>query len=113
MRAGDAELSSGGSDALDRQLHIVILLQRRSDQFLQLRIVEHLPPGQIGERDGLWLCLLRWIGAAESRGWLHGRPMIVGSDRTAGEHGGRHEKDPCGSCAESVSESITHLDYPQ
>jgi hypothetical protein len=38
-------------------LHVVILLQCRSDQFLQLRIVEHLPPGQIGERCG-WCCRL-------------------------------------------------------
>jgi hypothetical protein len=48
IRARDAKLCSRCLDALRRRLEIVILFQRRADEALQLRILKHLPPGQIG-----------------------------------------------------------------
>src|SRR5439155_19600228 len=46
--AHDADLGPCGDDALHRQLQVIVLLQRRADQFLQLRIVTGLPPRQVG-----------------------------------------------------------------
>ncbi len=110
IRTGDAELSSRGSDAFHRQLQIVVLLQCRPDEFLQLRIVEDLPPGQIGNRCGLRFRLLRIFRAVKDGWGLHGRPVIVRSDRTAREHE-RCKQDRRGFCGE-IGLSITHLVDP-
>ncbi len=78
--AHNTNLCSCGVDALDRQLQIVVLLQGCADQFLQLGIVEHLPPRQIGERFGLGLSLLRVARAVKRRRCLYNGPVIVGAD---------------------------------
>jgi hypothetical protein len=83
IRARDANLRSGSNDALDGKLQIVILLQRRADQVLQLRIVEHLPPWQIGEGRNLGFCLLGFVGRTEGDRSLHKWPMIIWSDCAA------------------------------
>src|SRR5580704_10004216 len=91
--ARDSDLSSGGIDALDGQLQIVVLLQRCADEFLQFRVVEDLPPWQIGERFGLHLRLLRFVGAVEGGGRLHNGPVIVRPYRACRKHECRHDED--------------------
>src|ERR1700677_2746437 len=46
--SGNRNLSAGGVDAFGCELQIVGLLERRANEFLQLRILKHLPPGKIG-----------------------------------------------------------------
>src|SRR5712671_175472 len=52
-----SKLGALGIDALSCQLKIVILLQRRTNQFLQLRVLENLPPGKSRIRCRLFLDL--------------------------------------------------------
>ena len=59
--ARDRDLSARGGDAFRRQLQIVILLQRCADQFLQLRVLEDLPPGKVCK--GCRLGLSLWVSA--------------------------------------------------
>ena len=42
------KLSAGGTDAFGCKLEIVVLFERRANEFLQLRILKHLPPWEIG-----------------------------------------------------------------
>ena len=46
--ACNAEMGARGINAFRRQLQVIVLLQRGPYQFLQSRVLEDLPPRQIG-----------------------------------------------------------------
>src|SRR5689334_1300579 len=61
--ARDPELRLGLKNSRRRNAHIVVVLQSRADQFLKLRILEHLPPLFVTKRLGsecrvAWFCLI-------------------------------------------------------
>src|SRR5277367_75211 len=56
-RTRNRKLSPGSVDAFRGELQIVVLLERRANQFLQFWILKHLPPGKIGIRGSLCLKL--------------------------------------------------------
>jgi len=57
--ARNGDLSARGADALRRQLEVVILFQSCADEFLELWILEDLPPGKV--REGCRLRLRLWV----------------------------------------------------
>jgi hypothetical protein len=71
----------------------MVLFQCRADQLLQFRVVEHLPPGQIGK--GCRLCLRQsgFVRAAKGRRGLHNRPVILRADGARGEHERRSDDE--------------------
>src|SRR5260370_36411902 len=85
------KLRAPGVDALCRKLQVVVLLDRRADKFLQLRVLEDLPPGKIGIGRCLSLDLGVFAQITEGRWRLNDRPMVVRADLTSGEGtGGQH-----------------------
>ena len=86
-RTRDRKLSAGCIDAFGRQLQIVVLFQRRADEFLQLRVLKYLPPGKIGIGGGLCLKLRIACQIAKSIRSLNRRAMIIRTDDAAGKHG--------------------------
>src|SRR4029434_6815055 len=52
-RPGDADLSPCFFHARGRRLQVIIVDQRLSSQFLQHRVLEKLPPGNVSKRLGL------------------------------------------------------------
>jgi hypothetical protein len=55
--AGNRKLRTRSIDAFSRELQIVVLFERRANEFLQFRILKYLPPGEIGIRGILRLKL--------------------------------------------------------
>ncbi len=82
--ARDRDLSARSSDALRRQLQVVILLQGCADELLQLRILEDLPPGKVceGRRLGLGLWVFAQITVHARR--LNDRPVVIRADHAPG-----------------------------
>ena len=85
---GNRKLRAGGVDAFGGELQIVVLLERRANEFLQLRILKHLPPGKIGIRGSLRLKLRIVRQVAKSSRSLNRRPMILRADHATGKQAG-------------------------
>ena len=82
--ARDGDLSARSVDALRRQLQVVILLQGGADEFLQLRVLEDLPPGKVGEGRRLGLGL-RVFAQITVHGWsLNDGPVIIRAGHAPG-----------------------------
>src|SRR5260370_36679757 len=71
------KLRAAGVDALCRKLQVVVLLDRRADKFLQLRVLEDLPPGKISIGRCLSLDLGVFAQIAVARWRLNDLPMVV------------------------------------
>src|SRR6266513_665206 len=73
----DGNLGTCGVDALRCELQIVVLLERCADEFLQLRVLEDLPPRKIGIGRRLSLPLGVFAQITEGRWRLNDGPMVV------------------------------------
>ena len=82
--ARDGELSARRVDALGRNLQVVVLLQGCADKFLQLRILEDLPPGKIRVGRCLRLDLRVFAQIAVGGRSLNVGPMVVRADGAPG-----------------------------
>src|SRR5260370_16425865 len=71
------KLRAPGVDALCRKLQVVVLLDRRADKFLQLRVLEDLPPGKISIGRCLSLNLRIFAQITVGRWRLNGGAMRV------------------------------------
>ncbi len=63
---GEAVARAGLLDPLGRDPEVLVLDQRHADQLLELRVLEDLPPGRVGEGLGLGSRKLapgRWASA--------------------------------------------------
>ena len=87
---------------VELELVLVVLLQRRADQFLQLRIVKGLPPRQVGERCALRFRRLRLGGGAERRWDLHIGAMVFRP------HGAGRDQERCAH-NEAYEQRFTHV----
>ena len=79
----DGKLGALGVDALRRQLQVVVLLQSRADQLLQLRVLKDLPPRKIRKGSCLSLDLRVFAQVAVRRRSLNVGPMVVRADRAS------------------------------
>src|SRR5262249_5516311 len=74
---------------------VIVLLERGANELLQLRILENLPPGQVGIRGCLNFGLRIRAEVVECRWSLNGGPMVVGTNHAASEQaGGRNGSHP-------------------
>src|SRR5580693_8568686 len=70
-------LSAPCVDTLCRELQVMVLHERCADEFLQLRVLEDLPPGKIRIRRCLSLDLCTSAQITEGRWGLHYRSVVV------------------------------------
>ena len=76
-RTRNRKLGAGRIDAFRGELQIVVLFQCGANEFLQLRILKHLPPGKIGIRGSLRLKLRIVCQISKRIRSLNRRAMIV------------------------------------
>src|SRR5229473_5587772 len=93
-RARDGNLGTRGVDALRCELQIIVLLERCADEFLQLRVLEDLPPRKIGIGRRLSLDLGVFAQITVGRWRLNDGSMVVRTDLasrdyTRGQHSDR------------------------
>ena len=99
IRAGDSELRLRFENAHGGQPHVVVLLQRQTNQRLQRVVLEHVPPFRVAERR----CgRIRRLAAKHVRR-CNRRPLVVGPHRARRE-GCCHEQHHSGN-AQSARES--------
>jgi len=87
-RPGDAGARPRLLDAGGRDADVEVVRHRLPHEVLQRDVVEHFPPGQVGER----LRLLRLLDEAVGLRRLHLRPLVVRADRRAAGRQRRHTR---------------------
>ncbi len=93
VRTGGAQLRPRLQDARRRDAHVEVLLQRGPNQFLQLLVLEQVPPCLIANRHGVRRGGLEWRRRTVGIRDRDNRPLVVWSHRTSRGGTGNHKND--------------------